>query len=410
VKKEDAISSLVDVVAGALVARINSTPRGRDEFLGAFTRALIAPIRPTTQQAAPAHPRRGRPPTKSAASGRSVPKGRAEPRCSACGEIGHRKGYKICTKRPGRERRTAPAPKRPTPAADDEDAPAASAQPAPDSPAPETVALRIAAPSRQCSPYRRARTIAEPKGKKLQDMLQAAPAIDVQLDRLRPRTRADCATAPRPCPFVSCKHHLALEVHPERGSLRQVFPDFNIADDPAEGLQRMQKELGATCVLDVIGGHEVEHFGGLIALHQAALSLGNPGHTPGLNIEETGRRMNLSIERTRQISSAAMQELRVKLLRIFGSEFTQPMKRRQQVGADERSERNDFHKLVTQRLREKFGAQEERRQTWNSARRRSSAPEGPEQTPPERGAAQEKSTGAASSTDEQALPLQQATS
>lgn len=28
----------------------------------------------------------------------------------------------------------------------------------------------------------------------------------------RPRTRAECVDAPRPCPFVGCRYHLALDV------------------------------------------------------------------------------------------------------------------------------------------------------------------------------------------------------
>src|SRR3984957_9957175 len=34
------------------------------------------------------------------------------------------------------------------------------------------------------------------------------PEVDVE----RPQTRADCASGERPCPFVSCKHHLFLDV------------------------------------------------------------------------------------------------------------------------------------------------------------------------------------------------------
>src|ERR1700722_4277914 len=30
----------------------------------------------------------------------------------------------------------------------------------------------------------------------------------------RPRSRSECSDAPRPCPFVSCKHHLFLAVSP----------------------------------------------------------------------------------------------------------------------------------------------------------------------------------------------------
>lgn len=41
-------------------------------------------------------------------------------------------------------------------------------------------------------------------------------AYDVALvDALRPRTRGDCERGPRPCPWVACRHHLAVErYHP----------------------------------------------------------------------------------------------------------------------------------------------------------------------------------------------------
>jgi hypothetical protein len=42
----------------------------------------------------------------------------------------------------------------------------------------------------------------------------------------RPRIRADCAQAPRPCPWVNCRYHLAVE-----------------AKDPAH--------MEETCVLDL---------------------------------------------------------------------------------------------------------------------------------------------------------------
>ncbi|HUB07073.1 MAG TPA: DNA-binding protein, partial [Myxococcales bacterium] len=40
-----------------------------------------------------------------------------------------------------------------------------------------------------------------------------------QIERLRPKTRADCVNGPRPCLFVSCKHHLYLDVNPNTGSV-----------------------------------------------------------------------------------------------------------------------------------------------------------------------------------------------
>jgi hypothetical protein len=35
----------------------------------------------------------------------------------------------------------------------------------------------------------------------------------------RPAARGECACAERPCPWVSCKHHLYLDVNPETGSI-----------------------------------------------------------------------------------------------------------------------------------------------------------------------------------------------
>jgi hypothetical protein len=45
----------------------------------------------------------------------------------------------------------------------------------------------------------------------------------------RPRYRHECANVPRPCPFVSCRHHNYLDVT-EAGSLRLNFPGLDVAD------------------------------------------------------------------------------------------------------------------------------------------------------------------------------------
>lgn len=54
----------------------------------------------------------------------------------------------------------------------------------------------------------------------------------------RPRTRGDCANVPRPCPFVSCRFHLYLDVS-VRGRLTVNFPD------------KEPSELENSCALDV---------------------------------------------------------------------------------------------------------------------------------------------------------------
>lgn len=48
----------------------------------------------------------------------------------------------------------------------------------------------------------------------------AAPSEDQ-----RPRTRGECGEQ-RPCPFVSCRHHLYLDVSPITGSIKINFPNL----------------------------------------------------------------------------------------------------------------------------------------------------------------------------------------
>lgn len=61
---------------------------------------------------------------------------------------------------------------------------------------------------------------------------------DYPTDIPRPRTRGECAGVPRPCPFVSCRYHLYLDVT-QLGSLRLNFPDLE------------PDELEHSCCLDL---------------------------------------------------------------------------------------------------------------------------------------------------------------
>lgn len=69
----------------------------------------------------------------------------------------------------------------------------------------------------------------------------------------RPRTRGDCVDGPRPCPYLGCKYHLALDVSPA-GSLFDNFPNRDL------------DELEETCALDVAdrGGVTLERIGELL--------------------------------------------------------------------------------------------------------------------------------------------------
>jgi hypothetical protein len=94
-----------------------------------------------------------------------------------------------------------------------------------------------------------------------------------QIERLRPKTRADCVNGPRPCLFVSCKHHLYLDVNPNTGSVKLNFPDKEIW------------ELPHTCALDV-------------------------ADQGGITLEEVGDIMNLTRERVRQVEALGLSKLR----------------------------------------------------------------------------------------------------
>jgi hypothetical protein len=80
--------------------------------------------------------------------------------------------------------------------------------------------------------------------------------VDEHLDVVRPKTRADCADVERPCPFVSCKHHLYLDVSATTGAIKLNFPDLE------------PDELAESCALDVAdrGGEVLEQVGAILNL------------------------------------------------------------------------------------------------------------------------------------------------
>lgn len=84
----------------------------------------------------------------------------------------------------------------------------------------------------------------------------------------RPVTRADCLAGGvnemRPCPYVSCAHHLYIDVNKQTGAIKLNFPNFEPWD------------LKETCELDV-------------------------ADRGGVTLEEVGAIMNLTRERIRQV-------------------------------------------------------------------------------------------------------------
>lgn len=88
----------------------------------------------------------------------------------------------------------------------------------------------------------------------------------------RPKTRGDCYKMERPCPFVSCKWHLFLDINPLTGSIKHNFPDKEVW------------ELEETCALDVADRN-------------------------GCTLDDVGVLMNLTRERVRQVEVRATQKL-----------------------------------------------------------------------------------------------------
>jgi len=91
-------------------------------------------------------------------------------------------------------------------------------------------------------------------------------------DIARPLTRAECRDQPRPCPFVSCRHHLYLDVNPETGSIKLNFPHLepwqmteSCSLDVAEKGQHTAKEVGKIMRLSKqrVSQYEERLYGGL---------------------------------------------------------------------------------------------------------------------------------------------------
>ncbi len=101
---------------------------------------------------------------------------------------------------------------------------------------------------------------------------------DEHVDVARPKTRADCSAVPRPCPFVSCIHHLFLDVSARTGAIKLNFPDLEPDELPAD----------ASCVLDV-------------------------ADRDGETLESVGRAMNLTRERVRQVEVKGLAKLEAVL-------------------------------------------------------------------------------------------------
>jgi hypothetical protein len=120
---------------------------------------------------------------------------------------------------------------------------------------------------------RRARTMSRKQMAREHRKLRAKGEILEVVDYWRPKARSECLEMERPCLYVSCRHHLYLDVNPETGSVKLNFPD------------KEPWELEDTCALDV-------------------------ADRGGITLEEVGAIMNLTRERIRQVEVRGLEKLK----------------------------------------------------------------------------------------------------
>ncbi len=105
--------------------------------------------------------------------------------------------------------------------------------------------------------------------------IQEGKDLAAEVEYLRPATRAECVNGIRPCPYVSCKQHLYLDVNPVTGSIKVNFPDLEVW------------EMEDTCALDI-------------------------ADRGGITLEEVGSIMNLTRERIRQVEVSGLEKLQAQ--------------------------------------------------------------------------------------------------
>lgn len=94
-----------------------------------------------------------------------------------------------------------------------------------------------------------------------------------------PQTRAECIDEPRPCPYATCRFHLAIDIKEETGNLTLVFPDVPI------------DRMVHTCALDI-------------------------AESGGATLEEVGALLNMTRERVRQIEMIALAKVELRAKRF----------------------------------------------------------------------------------------------
>lgn len=156
---------------------------------------------------------------------------------------------------------------------------------------------------------------------------EIARAQHPETNHQKPRSRAECVNGPRPCPFVSCRHHLYIDVSPTTGSIKLNFPDLEVW------------ELGETCSLDIAdrGGVTLETVSSVLSvtrervrqlevaaliefearagqLREDAGAIGEPKPTKAPRVPHTSMRVLATVTTHGSLTAA---ELRTKMLGVI---------------------------------------------------------------------------------------------
>jgi hypothetical protein len=153
-----------------------------------------------------------------------------------------------------------------------------------DAPQPEVARIRRKVHSTGRDGRVRSKTIA-PK-RLTRDERRMSELLIYPEDVVRPMSREECKSMPRPCPFVSCSHHLYLDVNQETGAIKLNFPHLEVW------------EMAETCSLDV-------------------------ADRGGITLEEVGAILNLTRERIRQVEVRGL----CKIKETSGDELGLPPER-----------------------------------------------------------------------------------
>ena len=140
-----------------------------------------------------------------------------------------------------------------------------------DSPQPEVARIRRKVHGAGRDGRVRSKTIAPKRLTK--EELRFKDLLPMLEDPDRPANRGTCKEEMRPCPYVSCKHHLYLDVNPDTGSIKLNFPDLEVW------------EMAETCSLDV-------------------------ADKGGITLEEVGAILNLTRERIRQVEVRGLSKIK----------------------------------------------------------------------------------------------------